>query len=119
RFLDEEVRRPREALAYDGEVGVRRGADEDGLGLRGTIQRIDARIERRPQALAGEMLREAGVAVDEADQLGLRVNLEQVAVDHAHAAGADDRGPERAPLTHAASSNVRRSPSTSGVRRGR
>src|SRR5437870_4159127 len=72
-----------------------------------------------PKALAGEMLREAGVAVDEADQLGLRVNLEQVAVDHAHAAGADDRGPERAPLAHAASSNVRRSPSTSGVRRGR
>ena len=113
------MRRPPEAFAHDGEVSVCRGADEDGLGLRGTVQRIDARIERRAQALARQMLRETGVAVDEADQLGLGVDLQQVAVDHSHAAGADHRGPERRPRAHAASSNVRRSPSARGVRRGR
>ena len=65
------------------------------------------------------MLGEARVAVDEADELGLGVHLQQVSVDHAHAAGADDRGAERRPGAHAAASNVRRRPSPSGVSRGR
>src|SRR5205823_2236885 len=60
----------------------------------------------------------ARVAVDEADELGLGVHLEQVPVDHAHAARADDRGAERRPGAHATASNVRRRPSPSGVRRG-
>ena len=119
RLLDEEVDAARQALADDGQVRVRRRADEDGLGPRRGEERVEARVERGPEPLAREVRGEPRVAVDEAHDLGLGMHLEKVAVDHAHAARADDGGAERWSGAHAASASVRASPSASGVRRGR
>ena len=80
---------------------MRRRADEDGLGLRGRQQLRDAGEHGRAEALAGQPLVGAALGIREPDELGPGIHLEQMAVDHAHAARADDGAAEGPRVSHA------------------
>ncbi|MFN8545490.1 MAG: hypothetical protein U0807_14945 [Candidatus Binatia bacterium] len=107
RLLDEQVHAAGEARLHDRQVCVGGRADEHGLGAGGAVERVDAGVERCRQALARQVRGEARIAIDETHQLGLGVDLEQVAVDHPHAAGADHRGAERSGGRHEDAPSIR------------
>jgi hypothetical protein len=90
-----------EALARHRQVRMGRRADEHGVGSSRRHQLRNAGEYGGAQALAGQPLVGAALGIREADELGPGIDLEQMAVDHAHAAGADDRAAERGRVSQA------------------